>query len=253
MPLCSKLTEIAKIAISAEKILIYTGAGISVPSGIPDFRSPGGLWEKYNPFEYATIRAFQKNPTKVWTFLRDLYTTFGEKKPNPAHYALVELEKKLGPEKVFIATQNIDSLHQKAGSSSVFELHGSNDFMHCLKCFYEEKTVVSKHLCQLPYPLCPNCSYPLKPKVTFFEEALDQHIFVESKKIASESDLLIGAGSSLEVHPASSLFLSSPKPKAHFNLTTTRYDSLIDYSILGDVEETLPLFVKALDDVISED
>jgi NAD-dependent deacetylase len=245
------LTEVAQKAIRAEKILFYTGAGISVPSGIPDFRSPGGLWEKYDPFEYATLRAFKEQPSKVWEFLRDLYLSFGDKGPNPAHYALVEIEKILGTEKVFIATQNIDSLHQKAGSSNVFELHGSNDFMHCLKCSFVEKTLIDKHLTKFPYPVCPNCSYPLKPKVTFFDESLDLEIFSQAKKTASKSDLLIGAGSSLEVHPASSLFLSSNNTKAHFNLTRTKYDCLIDYSILGDVEKTLPLFLKAIEEVNS--
>ena len=244
------IEELVQWVRQADRILFYTGAGISVPSGIPDFRSPGGLWEKYDPYEYATLRAFKNQPAKVWVFLRDLFFTFRDKEPNVAHKALVEVEQLLGKDKVFIATQNIDSLHQRAGSTNVFELHGSNDNLHCLSCAFEEPTDV-KHFNEDPYPICPKCSYPLKPKVTFFDEGLDRSVFNSVKKIASESELLIGVGSSLEVHPASSIFLSSKKNKAHFNLTRTNYAHLINYLILGDVVETLPLFVEALRKLIA--
>ncbi|MHA1911310.1 MAG: SIR2 family NAD-dependent protein deacylase [Candidatus Kariarchaeaceae archaeon] len=250
MSLQRSIKELAQRVITADRVLFYTGAGISVPSGIPDFRSPGGLWEKYDPFEYATLKAFKNQPAKVWVFLRDLFFTFGNKEPNVAHKALVEIEQLLGREKVYIATQNIDSLHQRAGSTNVFELHGSNDNLHCLSCTFEEPTE-EKHFREDPYPTCPKCSYPLKPKVTFFDEGLDRSVFNEVKKIASESELIIGVGSSLEVHPASSIFLSSKNKKAHFNLTQTRYDHLIDNIVLGDAAETLPLFVETLKSLIT--
>ena len=128
---------IAKHILNAETIIFFTGAGTSVHSGIPDFRSEGGLWEKFNPLEVATIRAFRKNPDKVWEFFRIIYEDFRPVKPNVGHYAITEIQQTKGGDKVHIATQNIDGLHQKSGSTNVYELHGNPDIMHCIRCSNE--------------------------------------------------------------------------------------------------------------------
>jgi len=114
---------IAKHILAADKVIFFTGAGTSVHSGIPDFRSEGGLWEKFNPLEVATIRAFRKNPEKVWEFFRIIYEGFQLVEPNAGHYAITEIQQIKGKDKVHIATQNIDGLHQKSGSTDVYELH----------------------------------------------------------------------------------------------------------------------------------
>lgn len=123
---------IAKHMLKADTIIFFTGAGTSVHSGIPDFRSEGGLWEKYNLLEVATIRAFRKNPDKVWEFFRIIYEDFQPVEPNKGHHAITEIQQIKGGNKVHIATQNIDGLHQKSGSINVYELHGNPDKMHCI-------------------------------------------------------------------------------------------------------------------------
>ncbi|MHA1116583.1 MAG: SIR2 family NAD-dependent protein deacylase [Candidatus Heimdallarchaeaceae archaeon] len=117
------ISDIARLAKKAKKILFFTGAGISTPSGIPDFRSTNGIWQKFDPNEYATITAFKKNPEKVWKFFLEVFSIIKSAEPNEAHYAISNIQKILGEEKVFVATQNIDTLHQKADTKNVFEIH----------------------------------------------------------------------------------------------------------------------------------
>ena len=242
------IDKIADLISNSDKVMIFTGAGQSVPSGVPDFRSPGGLWEKYDPYEVSTIQAFRKKPEMVWEFFRDMYANFGDVQPNPAHFAVTEIQQLEGEDKIFISTQNIDGLHTKAGSKNVFEVHGTAELIHCLKCGFEEELDSDKHLTILPYPKCPDCGKPLKPKVVLFEELLDYNIFSEAKKIAHESGIVIGAGTSLGVFPAADILLSPPPKtkKALFNLTPTYYDHLIHYRVKGDVVDTLPELVKVL-------
>ena len=248
------LEEIAQNVIDANSMVVFTGAGISVPSGVPDFRSPGGIWEKYNPYEFST-RAFKKKPEKVWEFIRDLYQNFGNPKPNPAHFAVTEIQKLKGIEKVPIVTQNIDGLHTKSGSKNVFEIHGNAEFLHCIKCGFEESLDVEKHLQTLPYPTCPKCGKPLKPKVVLFEELLDNRLFQRALRIAVKSDLVIGVGTSLGVFPAADILLAPPPKtkKVVFNLTSTYYDHLIHYKVKGDVVDTLPELVKEIKKKIGEE
>jgi NAD-dependent deacetylase len=240
--------KIAQLITEADTIMFFTGAGCSVHSGIPDFRSPGGLWERYNPLEVATLRAFRKRPERVWEFFRELYSAFGEVKPNLIHDSITEIQQIKGEDKVFIATQNIDGLHQTSGSKNVFELHGTPDVIHCWKCSFEEEIDREKHLTEIPYPTCPRCKKPLKPKVVLFEEPLDMAIFKPAMKIAKESSMGIGVATSLEVFPAADVLLAPPPStkKALFNLTPTYYDKLIHYIVRGDAIETLPQLVDSL-------
>jgi NAD-dependent deacetylase len=242
------INTVAKHIKEADKVVFFTGAGISVHSGVPDFRSPGGLWDKYDPYEVSTLRAFKKKPAKVWEFFRDLYENFGDTKPNAAHFCITEIQELFGVDKIHIVTQNIDGLHTKSGSKNVYEVHGNAEQMHCIKCSFEEELNEEKHLKVLPYPECPECSKPLKPKVVLFEELLEPSIMRAAMRLAVKSDIVIGIATSLGVFPASDIVLAPPPStkKAIFNLTSTYYDHLIHYRVKGDVIETLPWLVEAL-------
>ncbi len=249
------LEEVAQLVVDANSIVIFTGAGISTPSGIPDFRSPGGLWEKYDPFEVSSMRAFKKEPEKVWEFFRDLYQQFEDPQPNPAHFAVTDIQKLKGSDHVHIVTQNIDGLHTKSGAKNVFEIHGNAEKMHCYKCAFEEDLDVEKHLNTHPYPKCPNCEKPLKPKVVLFEELLDNNLFQRALRLAVKSDLAIGVGTSLGVFPAADILLRPPPKtkKVIFNLTPTYYDHLIHYRVRGDIVDTLPELVKEVKKKMSDE
>jgi len=246
--IAQQIEEVAQLIIDADNIVIFTGAGIGVPSGIPDFRSPGGIWEKYDPYEVSTMRAFKKNPERVWEFFRELYDSFSDPEPNLAHYAVTEIQQLKGSDKVHIVTQNIDSLHKKAGAENVFEIHGNGEVMHCYKCGFEEVFEEEKHLKTLPYPKCPKCSKPLKPKAILFEEQLDNNLIQRALRLAVKSDLIIGIGTSLGVFPAADVVLAPPPriKKVIINLTKTHYDHLIHIRIRGDVVDVLPELVKEI-------
>ena len=242
------IRTIAKHILKAETIIFFTGAGTSVHSGIPDFRSEGGLWEKYKPLEVATISAFRKNPEKVWEFFRIMYEEFQPVEPNAAHYAITEIQQLKGKDKVHIATQNIDGLHQKSGSTNVYELHGNLDLVHCIRCLYEEQMNYEKHIEPEKIPLCPKCENPLKPKVILFGETLDRDILNSALRVANRSDIAVGVATSLEVFPAADILLSPSPPtkKALFNLVPTLYNEQLDYYVEGDIIETLPILAKIL-------
>ena len=192
--------EAAHLVRSAKKMAALTGAGISVGSGIPDFRSPGGLWTVFSPEEYATLEVFDRDPAKAWELFRALGTVLAGKKPNPAHRALAELEQQGWLQG--IVTQNIDNLHQQAGSSRVFEIHGDHQHLHCPHC--GELTPAAPHHYQdAGVPRCPRCGSPLKPNVVLFGEAVRElsaiHDFIAG------CDLLLVAGTSAQVYPAAAL------------------------------------------------
>ena len=161
----------------AKKVVAFTGAGISVESGIPDFRGPSGLWEKYDPAEYATIEAFHANPKKVWNMLKEMALLIEKSRPNPAHRALARLEE-MGILRSVI-TQNIDYLHQEAGSKRVIEFHGSSKDLVCVLCgqYYDRRRVKFK---VLP-PRC-SCSGVLKPNFVFFGEPIPWGAHLEAKE-----------------------------------------------------------------------
>jgi NAD-dependent deacetylase len=177
-----------------------TGAGISVESGIPDFRSKDGLWSKYDPFEYAYIDSFRIAPGKVWNMLNEMVTLFDLVNPNDAHLALGELEK-MGIIKTVI-TQNIDSLHQRGGSSDVVEFHGHFRSLHCDNCsrmFTREEVSLKT----LP-PRC-SCGGPIRPDIVFFGEGIPREAYARALKAAERCDLMLVVGTSASVAPASEL------------------------------------------------
>jgi NAD-dependent deacetylase len=182
------------------RAVALTGAGISVESGIPDFRSPGGLWSKYDPLEYGDIRSFRRNPGKVWRMLLDMDRLLRGAQPNPAHYALAQLEQR-GILKG-IVTQNVDSLHQRAGSRNVVEFHGHGRSARCDSChrhFPREEL----DLGDLP-PLCP-CGGPIRPNFVFFGEGIPFEAQNEAFRMAERCDVLLVVGTSATVAPASHL------------------------------------------------
>lgn len=218
-----------------------TGAGISTASGIPDFRSPGGLWERYDPSLFY-IEVFHERPDYVWTLYSGLVKELWDKEPNPAHKALARLEK-VG----FLAaviTQNIDGLHQKAGSKKVVEVHGNAYRARCISCgsvFPIEEAL--EQLSKSKAPTCPKCRGLLKPDVVFFGEALPHNAWMEAIRLATNSKVFIVAGSSLVVGPANMLPLYAVRNGARLiivNLTATPMDTEADIVIRGRVEEVLP-------------
>jgi len=184
----------------ASYVLALTGAGISTESGIPAFRGSQGLWERYDPEEYAHISSFLRNPKKVWGMLKELYGIMKEAQPNPAHEALALLEEH-GLLKGVI-TQNVDGLHQRAGSKRVIEFHGSGETLICLSCGRVFKTD-EVSLEDLP-PTCP-CGGLLKPQIVFFGEPIPPQVLDEAFQEADKCDLMLVVGTSAQVYPAAQL------------------------------------------------
>ena len=187
-------------------MVALTGAGISVPSGIPDFRSPGtGLWENVDPMEVAHIDVFRRDPERFWHFYGDRFTTLREKRPNGAHLALAELERRGLLEAVI--TQNIDGLHEAAGTRELIEVHGSISHSSCLECLRQyalEETRARLADDPVGVPRC-DCGHPLKPDVVLFGEFLPVDAMARAEELAERADLLLCVGSSLEVYPVAGL------------------------------------------------
>lgn len=241
--------QAAALLKGARKVGALTGAGISVGSGIPDFRSPGGLWTVFNPDEYATIDVFERNPAKAWKLFRTLGRTLENKKPNPAHLALAELEHM--DLLAGMVTQNIDSLHQRAGSKRVYEIHGDSRQLQCLGC--HRLYPVQKGLFEgTEIPECPHCHEPLKPNFVLFGEAVRDLVAIND--FIAGCDLLLVIGTSARVYPAAHL------PAMVWNqggslFEFNRESELPDYGhgpgsasscfFPGDVVHTLPRLVAA--------
>ncbi len=234
------IIEAAKIIKNSRSLIALTGAGISVPSGIPDFRSKGGLWDKYDPMEYANISSFYRTPEKIWEMIFDMMSLVINAEPNDAHFTLAKLEN-LGILKALI-TQNIDGLHGKAGSSKIIEFHGNTEFLECLKCGNSYKSE-SYSIIEKKIPLC-SCGAILKPSVIFFGEAIPEEALIESTEYAATADAVLVIGTSVAVYPAAAIPAIAKRNGAaiiEFNIEESETTSaLTDILILGDVEKTLP-------------
>lgn len=235
----------AELLKDARKGIAFTGAGISVESGIPDFRSEGGLWSKYDPMEYATISAFMANPEKVWEMLREMEQLVANAKPNPAHIAIARLEE-MGIIKA-VVTQNIDNLHQMAGSRDVIEYHGNSSTLSCIRCGaqYKREEKQQEHI-----PRC-RCSMVLKPDVVFFGEPIPVEAMQRSFKMAASCDLLLIVGTSAVVSPANTIPNVAKQAGAKIievNLEPTHLThSITDVFVQGKAGETLPKIVELLE------
>ena len=199
---------LAALIRERQPCVVLTGAGVSTESGIPDFRSPTGIWAEVDPFEVASIRAFRRDPARVWSFYRERIDLLRRAEPNAAHEALAELERRGWVEA--IVTQNIDTLHSRAGSREVVEVHGSIRSAQCLGCLWTEPAAaVLAQLETSGLPSCPRCSEVLKPGVVMFGELLPAGAMERATQLARGARLLLVVGSSLEVWPVAGLPLEA--------------------------------------------
>ncbi len=235
---------------SSSFTLALTGAGISTPSGIPDFRSPkSGLWEQYDPMIVASLQGFRHQPHQFYAWLHPLAQSMLDATPNAAHYALAQLEQL----KLLhgIVTQNIDLLHSKAGSSSVYEIHGHMRTMTCIKCFsnFELEPIFLGFLADHQVPLCEKCGGLLKPDVILFGEQLPARIYSQVEYALRQTDVMLVAGSSLEVMPVADFPMRVKQRGGRLiivNLQSTAYDQIADVVIHDDVAVILPAIVALI-------
>jgi NAD-dependent deacetylase len=236
----------------AEHAVVLTGAGISTPSGIPDFRSEGtGLWAHDEPLEVASLNTFRTHPERFYEWFRPLASQIFEADPNPAHLALARLEKEGRLQTTM--TQNIDLLHKKAGSSHIIEMHGTLATLSCTACFrtVDSTPYLKPYVNEGTMPRCPNCGAVLKPDVILFGEQLPQQAWFEAVRATRACDLMIVAGSSLEVLPVAGLPIQAIDRGAHLlivNNTPTYLDVRADSVLRGNVVDLIPAMVEqALD------
>jgi len=243
-----RIQRLADLVRDRQPCVVLTGAGISTESGIPDFRSPTGIWARYDPMEYGTIGAFRRDPVKVWTFYAQRFDALKEAEPNDGHRALAELEAR-GLVRA-VVTQNVDALHGRAGSNEVVEVHGSLREAECLRC--GERVPFAEVLALLrdrPAPPCPHCGEILKPAVVMFGELLPEREIERAFALAEEARLLLVVGSSLEVHPVAGLpatTLATGGELAIVNRGPTPYDAQAAVKVDGSAGETLSALVQAL-------
>jgi NAD-dependent deacetylase len=242
--------QVADLLRDAERAVVLTGAGISVPSGIPDFRSPGtGIWENVDPMEVAHIDAWRRDPDTFWSFYGQRFASLIDKQPNNAHRALAELERR-GLVRAVI-TQNIDRLHRLAGTERLIEVHGSIDQSICMDCSARVslERVVELLARDAHAPLCEACMTPLKPDVVLFGELLPERALGEAHQLALTADLMLCVGSSLEVYPVAGLPAITHGAGGRLVLITqgpTPYDGDAEVKLDGDVVSELRDVLAAL-------
>jgi len=240
--------ELAALIHDRQPCVVLTGAGVSTESGIPDFRSPSGLWATFDPLEYGSIEAFRADPLKVWSFYKPRVAMLTEAEPNAAHLALAELERRGFVEAV--VTQNIDLLHGRAGSKEVVEVHGSIRTATCPGCGerYPLEQVLEL-LDDADAPACPACGAILKPDVVFFGELLPPEAMERAYELSRRTRLLLVVGSALEVYPIAGLpeeTLAAGGALAIVNHGRTPYDGRAVLRVGGSAGEILPAVAAAL-------
>ncbi|MFX0022943.1 MAG: NAD-dependent deacetylase [Candidatus Hermodarchaeota archaeon] len=243
------ITKAAKIIQNSNYIVVFSGAGISTESGIDDFRSPGGLWERYDPSTYASYHYFLQDPSLFWKMQKEVDELIGVASPNKAHLIIAELEK-MGKVKAVI-TQNIDMLHQKAGSGKygarIYQLHGEYGTLHCVKCNkeFEFGEIDTKNV---EYPVC-DCSGYIKPKVVLFGESLPYGVVEGAMDECRQADCLIVVGSSLLISPANYVPPTAKQYGAQLifiNRENTIMDDIADIFLKGSAGE---IFTKLLKEI----
>jgi NAD-dependent deacetylase len=241
--------RLAGLLRESERAVALTGAGISVPSGIPDFRTPGkGLWTKVDPMKVAHIDAFHRDTAAFWDYYRPRFQMLGDRRPNPAHQALAVLEQRgllAG-----VITQNVDRLHSAAGSKRVVEVHGSIATSSCTTCgctYALEK--VDALFDEDGIATCHGCMGKVKPDVVLFGELLPEGAMTEAQRLCAEADLVLCIGSSLEVHPVAALpglTLAAGGAVAIVTQSSTPYDDRAAVRLDGDVVDELGAVLAAL-------
>jgi NAD-dependent deacetylase len=234
------LARLAEMIRNAGSVVALTGAGVSVPSGIPDFRSPGtGLWERVNPMEVAHIDVFEEDPERFWGFYAERFAALEDKRPNYVHRALVTLESAGLLDGVI--TQNVDMLHARAGTRELIEVHGSIASCSCPSC--GERVTLAEARARLErdergVPRCERCSAPLKPDVVLFGEMLPPAAIARAQELCGSAELLLCIGSSLEVHPVADLPLLTLTTGGQIAIITqgeTPLDDLAIVRLRGDL------------------
>jgi len=247
----------AELIAAARKLVVFTGAGISTESGIPDFRSPGGIWSRFDPedFTYQKFTADPEARRKQWRMLGEGHLTT-DAEPNPAHYAIAELDS-LGKLDCVI-TQNVDNLHHKAGvpAEKVFELHGNVQWAVCLSCGqrYPFEHIKARLAGGEEIPECEACGGMLKPDAVLFGEALPQEVLQEASQRSSESDLFIVVGSTLVVYPAAYMPLYAVRGGAKLiivNLSDTPMDAQAAVLIRAKAGEAMSKIVERVKEKIT--
>lgn len=242
--------HLAELIRTSGPVVVLTGAGISVPSGIPDFRTPQtGIWANVDPMEVAHISVWRRDPARFWSFYGQRFAALDGKQPNGAHHALVELERRGLVSGVI--TQNIDGLHARAGTADPIEVHGSIRTASCLRCgltFTLEETRRRLGAEADGVPLC-DCGAPLKPDVVLFGEFLPEAAINRATALASTAGLMLAVGSSLEVHPVAALPEDTLRNGGRLALVTmgpTPYDRAAAVKLEGDVVAELESVLAAL-------
>jgi len=243
----SAIREAAQILRRAEMAVTLTGAGLSTPSGIPDFRSPhSGVWANADPMDVASLYAFRAHPETFYEWIKPLARTLLNAKPNPAHISLARLEA--AGYLTIVITQNIDMLHERAGSTHVLEVHGNLREATCLHCYRTRPAapLLERWLDYNDLPRCDSCGHVMKPNVILFGEQLPARIFTEAKIVSKQCDVMLIAGSSLEVFPAADLPAMALDHGARLiviNREPTFVDSRATIVINEEVEDVLPMLV----------
>jgi NAD-dependent deacetylase len=251
-----QINDAAELLQRAKYTVAFTGAGISTPSGIPDFRSHNsGLWENVDPLAVASLYGFRQNPQAFYNWIYPLTRLTLNAQPNPAHIALATLEAQ-GRLQAII-TQNIDMLHTRAGNTCVYELHGHLREATCVHCFtvYPAEPIIRKFLEDRQVPHCPKCGGVIKPNVILFGEQLPVRELQGAKEAARKADLMLVVGSSLEVAPASDLPVMAARNGAKLiivNIDPTPVDSQAQVVIHADAAEILPDIMERLEARIHE-
>jgi len=245
-----EVARLAELLGQSQRAVALTGAGVSVPSGIPDFRTPEtGLWANVDPMEVAHIEVFERDPERFWSYYRPRFQSLGDKEPNRAHTVLAELERRGLIEGVI--TQNIDRLHRAAGSESVIEVHGSIETSSCTACgasfglgemdgLFDERGVA----------VCSTCGAAVKPDVVLFGELLSEDVMQRAVELAEGADLMLCVGSSLVVHPVAGLPQLTLDAGGRLAIVTageTPYDAEAKLKLEGGVDIELTALLAALD------
>jgi NAD-dependent deacetylase len=242
-------SALAELIRESRCTVVLTGAGISVPSGIPDFRTPEtGLWANVDPMEVAHIDVFERDPARFWSYYRPRFQSLGDKRPNPAHEALAELERRGLIEGVI--TQNIDRLHRAGGSRNVVEVHGSIETSSCIRCATVfELDEVDALFDADGVAICSGCGGAVKPDVILFGELLSESAMARARGLAERAELMICIGSSLAVYPVAGLPQLTLERGGRLALVTkgeTPYDADAELKLDGEVVEELGAVLAAL-------
>jgi NAD-dependent deacetylase len=242
------IDTVVELLRNAKRTVVLTGAGISTPSGIPDFRSEGtGLWSRDEPLEVASLSTFRTDPERFFVWFRPLASLIFNAKPNLAHIALAKLENANLIHSII--TQNIDALHHKAGSKNVIEMHGTLRTLSCTQCFHkaEAQIYLKAFVEQGELPCCPKCNSLMKPDAILFGEQLPQGAWYNAQRDCRQCDLMLVAGSSLEVLPVAGLPMQAIDRGAHLviiNNTSTYLNVRADETIHEDVAEVIPAIAE---------